>query len=81
MLRDWDRLRVFDAVARRGSIREAAEELRLSGSAVSQQIRKLERDLGQRVFEPAGRGIRPTAAGSLLARRARTIARHLNQIQ
>lgn len=78
-MQHWDRLRVFDAVATSGSVREASEELRISGSAVSQQLRKLERELGAVLVEPAGRGIRLTAAGSLLARHARAVRRQVRQ--
>ena len=67
----WDRVRVFGVVASCGSVRQASEELGTSASAVSQQIRKLERELGRTLVEPDGRGIRLTAAGSVLARHAR----------
>lgn len=75
----WDRVRIFEAVATHGSVREASEELGISGSAVSQQLRKLERELGQTLVEPFGRGIRLTAAGSLMARHARAVDRQFRQ--
>lgn len=75
----WDRVRIFEAVAAYGSVTEASAELGISGSAVSQQLRKLERELGQALVEPSGRGIRLTAAGSLMARHARAVDRQFRQ--
>lgn len=56
-------LRSFEAVARMGGVRRAAEELRVSHSAVSHQIRKLEEWMGLPLIERNGRGIRLTEAG------------------
>lgn len=53
----------FEAVARMRSITRAAEELCVSHSAVSHQIRKLEEWMGLPVIERNGRGIRLTEAG------------------
>jgi LysR family glycine cleavage system transcriptional activator len=50
-------LAVFEAAARLGSFREAAEELGLTPSAVSHQVRHLEAGLGLRLFERVGRGV------------------------
>ena len=69
----WDRLRVFAALAEHGSIAAAAAALHLTGPAVSQHLRKLERETGCRLIEPDGRGVRLTAAGHVLAGHARTI--------
>ncbi|WP_239153356.1 LysR family transcriptional regulator [Virgisporangium aliadipatigenens] len=62
-----DRLRVLHAVARHGSISAAAGVLHVTTSAVSQQLAKLEREVGQVLTERSGRGIRLTDAGHLLA--------------
>jgi DNA-binding transcriptional LysR family regulator len=70
----WDRLRVFAAVAERGSIAAAAEQLHITGPAVSQHLRKLEREARCQLVEPDGRGIRLTAAGRVLAGSARAMA-------
>lgn len=67
---DLARLRVLQAVAGRGSVSGAAESLHLTPSAVSQQMGKLERAVGGRLVEPAGRGIRLTPLGEQLAARA-----------
>lgn len=60
-------LRVFDAAARLGSFREAAEELRVSPTAVSHQIRSLERQLGFALFVRKVRKVYLTPAGARLA--------------
>lgn len=60
-------LRAFEAVARLGSMRAAADELSLTHGAVSRRVAKLSDDLGLVLVEPAGRGLRITAAGQLLA--------------
>lgn len=51
------------AIARSGSVGAAARLSHRTSSAISQQIRKLERDLGLRLLERVGRGVRLTAAG------------------
>lgn len=54
------------AIARTGTVHAAADELQFSPSAVSQQIKRLERDLGARMLERSGRGVILTAAGRRL---------------
>jgi DNA-binding transcriptional LysR family regulator len=51
------------AVARTGSVAGAARQRHITSSAVSQQIRRLETHLNFKLLEPAGRGVRLTAAG------------------
>jgi DNA-binding transcriptional LysR family regulator len=53
-------LRYFAAVARRGSIREAAEELHVAQSALSRQIQKLEQDFGVPLFQRHAPGVEIT---------------------
>ncbi|MFI9343621.1 LysR family transcriptional regulator [Streptomyces sp. NPDC052773] len=72
-----DRLRTLDALARHGSVSGAAEGLHITTSAVSQQLAKLEREVGQRLLAKHGRGVRLTDAGRLLAEHA---ARILSQV-
>lgn len=60
-------LRVFEAAARLGSISAAADELSVTHSAVSQQIKSLEESFGVRLFGRAGRRVVLTAAGRELA--------------
>lgn len=61
-------LPAFRAVARRATVRAAAEELHLTHSAVSQQIRQLEDQLGFQLFERRGRRVSLNAAGAALLR-------------
>lgn len=67
-------MRILDAVARTGSIGRAAELLEMTGPAVSQQLRKLEAEAKVKVVEPAGRGIRLTCDGEVIARYAASMA-------
>jgi DNA-binding transcriptional LysR family regulator len=62
-----ERLRVLHAVCTTGSVRAAAESLHVTTSAVSQQIARLEREVGQRLLDRHGRGVRPTDAALLLS--------------
>ncbi|PTR24062.1 DNA-binding transcriptional LysR family regulator [Rhodococcus sp. OK519] len=64
-----DRVRALCAVAQSGSVAAAARVLHVTPSGVSQQLAKLEREVGVALLEPAGRGVRLTPAGELLARR------------
>jgi DNA-binding transcriptional LysR family regulator len=68
-----DRLRALDALATQGSVAGAAGALHLTPSAVSQQLAKLEREAGAALTEPAGRGLRLTPAGRMLAEHATEI--------
>lgn len=61
-------MRAFEAAARLGSVKEAAEELHLTPSAVSRHIRSLETNLGQQLFERGFRQIALTTRGSYYAR-------------
>lgn len=61
-------LRAFEAAGRTGSFRAAAEELRLTPSAVSHAIRKLEQVLGMALFERDTRAVRLTPEGEALMR-------------
>lgn len=64
-------LRALEAAARRRSFSRAAEELHLTHSAVSHQLRGLEEQLGVELFRRAGARMIPTAAGAQLAERVR----------
>lgn len=63
---DWDKLRVFHAVADAGSLTHAGEQLHLSQSAISRQIRGLEEQLGSTLFHRHARGLLLTEQGELL---------------
>ena len=70
---DVTRLRVIDAVARHGSVTEAAKELHYSQPSVSHHLARLEAETGAQLLQRVGRGIRLTQAGQLLADRAAEI--------
>ena len=70
-------LRGFEAAARRASFALAANELHLSHSAVSHQIKLLEAELGQPLFRRVGRSVVLTDAGNDFARSVREILQRL----
>lgn len=68
-------------LAERGSVAATAQALHVSPSAVSQQLRSAEREWGAALVEPAGRGIRLTEAGRLLADGAVDVASAMAAVQ
>lgn len=70
---NFKHLRYFRAVARVGNLTRAAEQLNVSQSALSTQIRKLEDRLGQNLFDRQGRGLLLTEAGRIALDHAETI--------
>jgi DNA-binding transcriptional LysR family regulator len=75
---DWDRLRIFHAVADAGSLTHAGEVLHLSQSAVSRQIRSLEDELNATLFHRHARGLILTEQGELLFDATRHMAKRLD---
>jgi DNA-binding transcriptional LysR family regulator len=78
---DPRRLRVLQAVAAHGSVVGAAEALCLTPPAVSQQLLALERETGASLIDRAGRRVRLTAAGRLLAAHGERVAAQLRQAE
>jgi len=78
---DWDKLRIFHAVAEAGSFTHAGETLNLSQSAVSRQISSLEESLGVTLFHRHARGLLLTEQGELLHKTARDIFGKLSMIE
>ncbi len=70
---DWDKLRIFHAVAEAGSFTHAGELLNLSQSAVSRQISALEDSLKVPLFHRHARGLILTEQGELLYRTAHEV--------
>ncbi|WP_160000666.1 LysR family transcriptional regulator [Roseomonas sp. 18066] len=70
---DWDKLRVFHAVAEAGSFTHAGESLNLSQSAVSRQIQALEEALQVPLFHRHARGLILTEQGETLNRTVREV--------
>ena len=63
---DLTALRSFVAVLETGGVTRAAQQLHLTQSAVSMQLKRLEESLGQPLLDRAGRGVAPTAQGEQL---------------
>ena len=68
-----EKLRLFLVVLEEGSLRRAADRLRISQSAITRQMQSLELDVGGRVLERTSAGVRPTNGGHALAERAKTL--------
>ena len=75
---DWDKLRIFHAVAEQGSITHAGEMLHLSQSAVSRQVHALEQAVGAPLFHRHPRGLLLTSEGEILFETTAQITRRLN---
>jgi len=75
---DWDKLRVFHAVADAGSLTHAGEQLNLNQSAISRQIRGLEEQLQSTLFHRHARGLLLTEQGELLYEATRAMSKRLN---
>ncbi|MDQ0730668.1 LysR family transcriptional regulator [Arthrobacter sp. B1I2] len=78
---DIRRLTLLLEVVEQGSITAAAELKMYSPSAVSQQLRKLEQEVGQPLLNRRSRGVVPTEAGQMLAGHARKIVRQMQAAQ
>jgi DNA-binding transcriptional LysR family regulator len=78
---DWDKLRVFHAVAEAGSFTHAGDALNLSQSAVSRQISGLEESLQVPLFHRHARGLILTEQGELLYRTARDVFAKLSMTE
>lgn len=75
---DWDKLRIFHAVADAGSLTHAGDVLHLSQSAVSRQIRALEESLSTVLFHRHARGLILTEQGELLFDATKSMTRRLD---
>lgn len=78
---DVTRLRVLVAVARHGSVTAAAHALNYAQPSVSHHLARLEAETGTKLIQKAGRGIRLTDAGRLLAERASEIIGRLESAE
>lgn len=70
---DWDKLRIFHAVAEAGSFTRAGDRLNLTQSSVSRQIGALEHSLGAKLFRRHARGLQLTEQGETLFRAAQDV--------
>jgi DNA-binding transcriptional LysR family regulator len=78
---DWDKLRIFHAVAEAGSLTHAGDILNLSQSAVSRQISALEDKLGVPLFHRHARGLILTEQGELLNRTVKDVFHKLSMAE
>jgi DNA-binding transcriptional LysR family regulator len=78
---DWDKLRVFHAVADAGSFTRAGDTLVLSQSAVSRQVHALEESLGVMLFHRHARGLILTEQGELLYRSVHDVFHRLSMTE
>lgn len=81
MAMDWDKLRIFHAVADAGSFTHAGETLHLSQSAVSRQISSLEDSLSVKLFHRHARGLILTEQGELLYRTVHDVFGKLTMVE
>ena len=75
---EFRQLRYFCAVAREGNFTRAAEEEGVAQPSLSQQILKLEDEIGTPLFERLGRSVRLTQSGELLLPQAQAMLRQLS---
>ncbi len=78
---DWNKLRIFHAVAEAGSFTRATEVLNMSQPAISRQISNLELDLEVTLFRRHARGLILTEQGELLFKIADDIAHQLRDVK
>jgi DNA-binding transcriptional LysR family regulator len=78
---DWDKLRVFHAVASAGSFTKATQTLNISQSAISRQVNILEDELGTPLFERVSRGLVLTEAGKTLKNTVMSVFAKLTMTQ
>ena len=78
---DWDKLRVFHAVAEAGSFTHAADTLNLSQSAISRQISTLETSLENTLFHRHARGLMLTEHGENLYRTTHDVFHKLAMVE
>ena len=78
---DWDKLRIFHAVATAGSFTHAGEALHMSQSAASRQISALEEEIGIPLFHRHARGLLLTEQGELLYQTTHEIISQLENVK
>ena len=78
---DWDKLRIFHAVAEASSFTHAGDKLNLSQSAISRQISNLEQNLGVPLFHRHARGLIMTEQGETLYLTAHDVLLKLDAVQ
>ena len=78
---DWDKLKIFHAVAEAGNFTKATYSLNLSQSAISRQIQSLEVELKTQLFERHARGLSLTENGEYLFKTAHEVISKLKDVE
>jgi len=78
---DWDKLKIFHAVAEAGSFTSATVILNISQSAISRQIQSLEEDLKVKLFERHARGLTLTQNGEYVYKTAHEVISKIKEIE
>ena len=78
---DWDKLKIFHAVAEAGNFTKATYILNLSQSAISRQIQSLEQELKTQLFERHARGLSLTENGEYLFKTVREVISKLKDVE
>ena len=78
---DWDKLKIFHAVAEAGSFTSATINLNLSQSAISRQIQALEQELKVQLFERHARGLTLTQHGEYVFKTAHEVISKLKEVE
>jgi len=78
---DWDKLKIFHAVAEAGSFTSATVTLNLSQSAISRQIQSLEEELKVKLFERHARGLTLTENGEYVYKTAHEVISKLKEVE
>ena len=78
---DWDKLKIFHAVAEAGSFTSATVNLNLSQSAISRQIQSLEEELNVKLFERHARGLTLTENGEYVFKTAHEVISKLKEVE
>ena len=78
---DWDKLKIFHAVAEAGNFTKATYSLNLSQSAISRQIQSLEYELKTLLFERHARGLSLTENGEYLFKTASEVIAKLKDVE
>ena len=78
---DWDKLKIFHAVAEAGSFTNATTILNISQSAISRQIQSLEQDLKVQLFERHARGLTLTENGEYVYKTAHEVIIKLKEVE
>ena len=78
---DWDKLKIFHAVAEAGNFTKATYTLNLSQSAISRQIQSLEQELTTQLFERHARGLSLTENGEYLFKTAHEVISKLKDVE